>query len=533
MRKILSSILGIGFVINSFFINASALEVTTQGRGIAPLTGYDIEATRTQENIYMHGKANNAKTEFMHAQQIKEASRQAKKRKKEDKRLSGTVRTAVVTVARERADKNAIDNLINDILGADAIKNPQVVAKLNDIYSQVDVFAINKSYKGEVIDNNYVSNVIMTVDETAFRKRISNLGIALHTHDVKAQNILIVMDEFFTTPSDMHTNVLTKEVTTYDYKYNEKDKETVKASYKDSSKSNSSAGYGNWYGAGYGKSSDSSSTSANYGNYVDYSKNQSEFFQNIKEYAPKNPVAQNSNLTLPELEKAFKNSGITVINNSMFKSKYFKAKPISSDQLSNSEELVKYVKYAQDEAKADFFAIGNSYITDNGVDASTGMRASSGHVNMVIYSTQDGKVIASGTFQASAIGDTADTARRAVAAKLGPGLGNELAKQIQDDYKDRTMYGTEYTLEVKGNFLPIERVNITKALKTVDGIQHVALKSSDNVKLEYTVNYSGSEPVGDTIFMQLVETSAKFNNYNYTINRGQIIFEPLKGHENL
>ena len=51
MRKILSSILGIGFVINSFFINASALEVTTQGRGIAPLTGYDIEATRTQENI--------------------------------------------------------------------------------------------------------------------------------------------------------------------------------------------------------------------------------------------------------------------------------------------------------------------------------------------------------------------------------------------------------------------------------------------------------------------------------------------------
>lgn len=533
MKKVLSIILGIGFVINSYFISAYALEVTTQGRGIAPLSGYDIEATRTQEDIYMNKKANNSKTEFMHTQQIKEASRQAEKRKKEDKRLSGAVRTAVVTLARERADHNAIDNLVNDILGVNATQNPQVAAKLNEIYSQVDVFTTNKTYKGEVIDNNYVANVVMTIDETAFRKRISNLGIALHALDVKSQNILVVMDEFFTTPSDMHTNVLTKEVTTYDYKYNERDKETVKASYKDSNKSNSSAGYGNWYGTGYGQSSDSSSTSANYGNYVDYSKNQSEFFQNVKEYAPKNPKAQNINLTLPELQKAFKNSGITIIDNAMFKSKYFKGKPISSDQLSNSEELVKYVKYAQTDAKADFFAIGISYITDNGVDASTGMRASSGVVNMVIYSTQDGKAIASGTFQASAVGDTADTARRAVAAKLGTGLGNELAKQIQDDYKDRTMYGTEYTLEVKGNFLPIERVNITKSLKTVEGIQHVSLKSSDNNKLEYTVNYNGSEPVGDTIFMQLVNTSAKFNNYNFTINRGQIIFEPIKGNENL
>ena len=51
MKKVLSIILGIGFVINSYFISAYALEVTTQGRGIAPLSGYDIEATRTQEDI--------------------------------------------------------------------------------------------------------------------------------------------------------------------------------------------------------------------------------------------------------------------------------------------------------------------------------------------------------------------------------------------------------------------------------------------------------------------------------------------------
>ncbi len=533
MKRIVLLTLFIGIIFNLLVMNVYASEKTVQGRGVASLTGYDIESTRLQEDDYMKKKSYNSKTELMHTQQIKEASRQAEKRKSQDKRLSGTIRTSVITLARNRADKNAIDSLVNDILGEDAIKNPKVATKMNEIYSQIDVLALNKTYKGEVIDNNYIATVIMVVDENALRKRISNLGIALHMRDVKAQNILIVLGEYFTSPSDMHTNILTKEVTTYDYKYNEKDKQTTKTAYKNTNNDRNLAGHHNYYGAGYVYSTNNDSTSSSYGNYIDYSKKESEFFQNIKEYAPKNPVASGLNLTVPELQKAFINSGITVINNQMFSSKYFKGKPITSNQLANSEELAKYVKYAQDEAHADFFAIGTSYITDNGEDASTGMRASSGHVDMVIYSTQDGKLLASGTFQASAVGDTADTARRAVASKLGTGIGYSLAQQIQDIYKDKTMYGSEYLLEIRGKFLPVERVNITKALNNVKGIKNVSLKVSENTKLQYTVNYNGSEPVGDSIFIKLIDSSTKFNNYDFSINRGQIIFEPIKGHENL
>lgn len=532
MKKFLSIFVSLNFIICSFCIPANAVETVVEGRGIAALTGYDIGSTRAQENEYMAGKAHNSKTEFMHTQQIKEASRQAEKRKKEDKRMSQTVRSAVVTVARERADLDAMNILIKRTLGVDALNNSEIKSKLSELCSQVNTFA-NKTYTGEVIDNNYVAKVKMTVDDAEFRELVSDLGIAINTAQVRSHSIMIVMDEFFTAPSDMHSNVLTKEVTTYDYKYNEKDKETTKASAKYSDYEKSSAGYSGYYGSAGVKSVSNTNSNMNYGNYIDYSKNENEFFQNIKEYAPRKPVAQNINLTKPQLIKAFNRSDIRSIDEQMFKSKYFKGKPISSDQLQNSEELVKYVKFAQEEAKADYFAIGVSYITDRGINESTGMRAADGVVYMIIYSTQDGSVIASGEYHDSALGNTADSARSAVANKIGLGLGDELSKQIQKYYNKRNMYGNEYIVEIKGNFLPIERININKTLKNTEGIDNVTIRSFDNTKVEYALNYKGQEPVGDCIFMQLINVSTKFNNYNYNLKDKQIIFEPSKGTENL
>ncbi len=532
MKKILIGLL----LLLLLTLNVNATEIDITGTGRAALSGYDIKSTREQEDLYMNNKAHKTKTELMHTQQIKEASRQAEKRKKEDKRLSSSLRSAVVTTARERAEKNAINLLLDRTLGANASKLPEVQEKFNDVFSQLDTYVINKSYSGEVIDNDYIAKAKMTVDETAFKELVSDLGIAINTQNIRAHSILIVMDEFFSAPSDMHDNVLTKEVTTYDYKYNEKDKETTKASYKDSNNASasSSGGYGNWYGAGYNsaKMSAKSSTSANYGNFVDYSKNESEFFQNIKEYAPKNPKAQNLNYTQPALVQAFNRSGIKAIDNDMFKSKYFKGKPISSDQLTNSKELEKYVKFAQTDAKADYFAIGVSYITDNGVDSSTGKRTCDGQVFVKIYSTQSGELIASGSLSDTSFGNSADQARVAVANKIGPGLGDVLSKQIENYYKKRNMYGSEYLVEVKGNFLPIERINLNKTLQSAANLKATP-KSFDNSKLEYTVNYKGTEPVGDEIFVQLIKVSPKFNNYNYTLKGNQIIFEPLKGKDNL
>ena len=86
---------------------------------------------------------------------------------------------------------------------------------------------------------------------------------------------------------------------------------------------------------------------------------------------------------------AFSTYDIRVIDNDIFKSKFFKGQYVTSDKLSNSEVLANYVNYAKTNAKADFFAIGVSYITDNGKNPNTGKYTCDGNVFVKIYSTQE------------------------------------------------------------------------------------------------------------------------------------------------
>ena len=96
MKKILST-LAI-FIIGAVFCQANAVEIKIEGKGYAPLTGYDIKAVRSQQDAKMSKKAKNSDYEALQTQQIKEASRQAETRKKQDERLRNAVRRAVVFI---------------------------------------------------------------------------------------------------------------------------------------------------------------------------------------------------------------------------------------------------------------------------------------------------------------------------------------------------------------------------------------------------------------------------------------------------
>ena len=572
MKKLLTALLLIASCNLSNIANA--VEIKIEGQGSALLTGYDIKSVRNQQDTKMSNKAKNSNLEVLQTQQIKEASRQAETRKKQDQRLSNAVRTAVVTEAQNNALKAGINLLIDRTLGANASKNAEVQAKFDDILSQSSTYIIDQNFTGEIKDNNYVAKVYLTVDETKFRTLLSDMGVALNTQAVRAHSIMLVLDEFFTRPSDLSKNVLTKEVTTYKYDYDEKYKDTEKANSSSYSKSNASGkssntynvnakskgnynsnasgGYSNAYGGGgYSgsasgshnnsyKASGSNSNSYNrsasagakssYGHFVDYGKKENEFFQNIKEYDVLSPKAENLNYTQTALQDAFTTYDIRTIDNDVFKSKYFKGSPISSDKLTNSAELAKYVEAARKDAKADFFAIGVSYITDNGKNENTGKNTCDGNVFVKIYSTVDGEVIASGSFTETAAGNSADQARTAVANKIGNELGEVLSKKVQDYWKKRMMYGSEYIVQIKGDFMPVERITMNKALQNVDGIKNVSMRTSDASLTEYTINYSGSDSIGDDIFMKLYDSNManKFKNYDYKITGNQIIFAPIK-----
>lgn len=572
MKKLIALLLVL--IVSGFLYSVNAVEIKIEGKGYATLTGYDIKGVRSQQDTKMNKKAQNSDFEVLQTQQIKEATRQAETRKKQDKRMGDAVRASVVTEAQNNALKTALNVLIDRTLGANASKKPELQAKFDDILSQSSTFIIDQNYTGEIEDNLYVAHAYLTVDETEFRTLLSDLGVAVNTQAVRAHSIMIVLDEFFARPSDLNTSVLTKEVTTYKYDYDENFKDHEKASSSSYAKSNASGrsantydvnakskgnynsnasgGYSNAYGGGgysssaggshnnsykakgsnassYNRSSASGSNSS-YGHFVDYTQNEHEFFQNIKEFDVTSPKAENLNYTQPALQEAFTTYDIRALDNDVFKSKYFKGKSITSDKLSNSAELAGYVEAARKDAKADFFAIGVSYITDNGKNNNTGRNTADGNVFVKVYSTTDGEVIASGTFTETASGNSADQARSAVAKKIGNELGEVLSKKIQDYWKRRMMYGSEYVVQIKGNFLPVEKASINRTLNNVDGIKNVTLRTSDNTQAEYTINYSGSGSVADEIFMKLYESnlSNKFKTYDYKINGNQLIFLPIK-----
>ena len=213
----------------------------------------------------------------------------------------------------------------------------------------------------------------------------------------------------------------------------------------------------------------------------------------------------------------------------MFKSRYFKNKPVTVDQMSNGASLMNYVKWARKDAKADFFAIGTSVITDNGFNPNIGRCVCSGMTAVKVYSTHDGEVIASGSITESAAGDSPDQCRAAAADKIGQGLGQTLASKVQNYWKKRQMYGSEFVVLIKGNFAPMERITLNKTLKNIQGVANATLRTTEPGRCEFIVTYKGMDSLSDVIFMSLAESSlaGRFAKYDYDINGNQITYAPI------
>lgn len=524
MRKIILYLIGITL---TCFINLSvkAVEVNLEGTGQASITGYDVNSVRSEQNNNMYNASNSANYQWTQNKTFEKAVKQGNTRKKQDSQLQGIVRQTVVSDAQKDALTNALKILIDRTLGANSSNNPQVMDKFNDLLSQSNIYIISQNYSGEVKDNQYIAKGSFIIDGTAFRGLLKDLGIAINTQQIRASKILVLTDEFFIPPSDLNTVVPTKDVTTYKYSKDEKFKEKEAMKYG-SSTSGGMVAASPYVAVG---SAYKDKTAMKYGYSQDYSNKENEFYQHLVEYQTKAPKVEN-NLTEKSLSGKFNDYDITVINNDIIRSKYFKNNPITIDKLKKSEELAKYIDYARKEASADFLAIGTSSIIDKGIDSNLGLNVCDGIVEISVYSTSNGEQIASGSRTSSATGNSADQARDLVAEKIGNELGDILSVKIQDYQKNRAEYGSEFLVQVKGVFSPMERITLNKILKGVNGIQNVNLRTSDSGQCEYVINYKGTEILSDSIFEALAESSLayKFANYDFKTVAGKIVFSPLK-----
>jgi len=507
---------------------------------------------------------------------------------------------AVQFAAKKQAEKNAITFAVNKILGAGAMDDARVQQKFNDIVSQLNTYKIKQSDTPRREGNLYIVSSAIIIDEGKFRELISDMGIAINTNTVRSSAILTVLDEYFTTPSDLRSDTPLKEITVYtndrnsSYKESESlaksNKEAKSSSQKSaesasidarsqssgslsaknkesgslSARQNDSASYsGNGSAsassnqsldAKYSQNSsvnskyndkgsvdarsaknssaDSASmkkSSLNYGHFVNASDSEHTFFTNIKEYQPKGGIPDKQNFTIKALQSSFQTYDIKILDNDRFKSKYFKDSPVNVEKLENTQELDKYVKFARDEAKADFFSVGSSVIVDRGKSQNTDMYVCDGMVAIKVYSTVDSEAIASGALTESATGNSPDQCRANVANKIGAGLGNVISNRVQEYWKKRQMYGNEYIVVLTGNFNPMARIQFQNAMKKVQGVSNVKQRTVDQGKYEYVISYAGSEPLADSIFAQVADSplSSTFNNYDFAVEGSQIKFYPV------
>jgi len=512
-------------------------------------------------------------------------------------------------LARGNAVKQVVTMAVRKVLGTDAMDNPKVQKKFDDIVSQFNIYKVKQSETSRKEGNQYVTKIVVILDDVKFRQTISDVGAAINTASVRSSAILTLMDEFFTTPSDLDNPAPLREITVYQYDHDtdamEKDSLATKSSSaKSSAKSSSDIGStnvkasstgslsakneeksslsaknkesgsfsGNSSASIYGENGSASASgkakadysqngsmdakysqkgsvdskyddrlavdakhdkrkaassasshkeSLDYGHFASASDSEHEFFANIKEYQPKNGIPDKQNFTLKSLQSSYQAYDIKILDNDRFRSKFFKNQAVSIDKMENSEELDKYVKFARDDARADFFSIGSAIIVDRGSDPNTGKVVCDGMVAIKVYSTADGEAIASGALTESASGNSNDQCRTSVADKIGSGLGNVISNKIQEYWKRRQMYGREYTVLLTGDITRPVRSQFTATLSKVSGITNVVQRKSEPGLIEYVLSYNGQSSIGDAILDQMANNpsiSAAFNNYDAAVD---------------
>lgn len=444
------------------------------------------------------------------------------------------------------AKRDAVLSAIKKINGPQAASDPKVLAVLDDITKQVgDSYIANQSSNRDA-ENNLVTVVSLKLDDKEFRKLISDEGIAIKTADTYP--ILVVMDEYFTTATDKRQPL--SEVVNYfsdqssHLKLNDTEHESSASKASSYSKSSASlnaasesgaayAGRGG-YAAGYDSAavsarakrssgaSEASSSNSSSKLTIDAGQNDVVSYQKIVQYQPQNVGPSNQSYTYEAVMREASSYDLNIIDNSLFRSKYFVGKALTLQELTNGRDLAHYVSAAHDEAKADFFMAGTSIIYDLGKDANTGQSICDGVVSLKAFSTTDGKLLATDARTESATGLSSDQCRVNVANKLAVFTASVVGSQIGEYWKNRNMYGQQYTVQLISkvgqlNF-QIKR-NFTSLISNLKGVTAPPVKRGDDSKqVEYSLQYSGSTPIGDAVG-DLVSNSDAFKSFpNFDIS---------------
>ncbi len=473
----------------------------------------------------------------------------------------------VRSAAMKQAKRSAVTSAVDKVLGPGASKDPRIAAKLDEIAAQIPDEAVIDS-RGSAVAGNYEATITLALDDKEFRTLLSDAGVAVNTAAVRAQSILVVMDEFLTTPRDIKApleelHVFRSEVGASSHDRSKAASSSASASasasasetYVDAKTAASGKAAGNYdrgaslpgtngsafvhdQGSASVEASSSASleaadkraaasskraaASSSSAKDVAAEHHDDQFYMKLVKYQPQGGSPEKTSQAYNAFVGQLQDYDLRVLDNDVFRSKHFKDKPLTLQQLQDGAELARYVEFARGEANADFFMVGTSIIIDAGKNASTGDLECTGVVSLKTYSTVDGESIASETFSEASTGRNINDCAANLAKKIADIGGPVIGARIQDYWKRRSTYGREYTLTLVGDGLPLMvKTAFTRALKSVPGVESDVQRASTATRLQVIVTYKGSDPLDQAIAAGLASNAA-FSTLDAQTNGDQV-----------
>lgn len=467
------------------------------------------------------------------------------------------------------AKRNAVLAALDKVVGAGTRNNPKLQAQLDDLVTQVGEEVFYDPVP-DAVGDQYRLSITLRMDDKSLRALVSDLGLALNTQAVRSQSMMVMMDEFFTTPTDLKAPL--EELVEFrhevgaKYKENEAAANSSKSAYAASDKqayavkaaqsgrvnaardsrlaaaSNDgmggsgavaardsarlSASNSSRYDAAGARSQNvaaASSSKAAYAHSVNAEEHDNVYFKKLVKYQPQNTGPDKKSYTYNEFMGQLGELDIKVVDSTLFKSRYFGNQAITLDKLENGADLAPYVTYARKEATADYFLLGTSVIYDIGTDQSSGMRACTGVASTKSFSTKSGEDIGSATQSDSATGSTPDDCRARLAKKLAENLASQVGKRIQDYFKRRNMYGSEFVVRLTGGNLSLmTRMAFSQALKSIPGLENQVQRQATSDQIEVIASYKGSDPLDQSVAMALA-SNPQFANLDSMVDGNVVI----------
>lgn len=443
------------------------------------------------------------------------------------------------------AKRAAITAAINKMNGPSASNDPKVQEAIEKIVIQVGDDKISDQKNSKDSANNFVTRVTIIMDESEFRKLLQDQGIASTIN--RNFPILIVMDEFFTTQTDNHSQKPLRELVEYSHDKTETSDASLSAAQSsssaatgaaressssasdyasgNSSSGHSSGGYSGVFGGsgytsgGHSAASASGSAAAKSKSSVEFSNQSADAshldtkafdqkkdvvnYKKLVEYQPKNRDAEKKSYTYEAILREAQNYDLAMLDSDLFKSNYFNGKPLTMEEMQNSGELARYIAAAR-EQKAKYFMVGNSVIIDNGRSKTVSGFECDGLVTLKAYSTKGmGSVIAADARSESATGNSPDQCRVNVANRLALFVGKTVEHSIKNYWRQREVSGMEYNIKLVsllGTLSDDTKDAFAEAIESISGIQGKIIDQK-NTRSEYevSVSYKGDRSVARAI----------------------------------